>query len=175
MYCSHFSMLQMCNDCKYFVTVYCRQGRRWRRQWWIYLIYLALKNLLFWPKVNCHFSYVVEEGPSEEVLGCNERENMDLNMCETLSTCTYIEESVPGPYITINSDTWVEGLDDWAYCISMLQRLSRCSCVCLSFTMLKHLLNSLAKKAKFCVEPPKIGETNVCSWNLGQMASHAHV
>ena len=55
--------------------------------------------------MNCHFSYVVEEGPSEEVLGCNERENMDLNMCETLSTCTYIEESVPGPYITINSDT----------------------------------------------------------------------
>ena len=51
------------------------------------------------------FSYVVEEGPSEEVLECNERENMDLNMCELLSTCSYIEKSVPGPYITINSDT----------------------------------------------------------------------
>ena len=25
MYCSHFSMLQMCNDCKYFVTGYCRR------------------------------------------------------------------------------------------------------------------------------------------------------
>ena len=34
------------------------------------------------------FSYVFEEGPSEEVLECNECENMDLNMCETLSTCT---------------------------------------------------------------------------------------
>ena len=53
------------------------------------------------------FSYVVKEGPSEEVLKCNEREreNMDLNMCELLSTCSYIEKSVPGPYITINSDT----------------------------------------------------------------------
>ena len=28
---------------------------------------------------------------------------MDLNMCELLSTCSYIEKSVPGPYITINS------------------------------------------------------------------------
>ena len=37
---------------------------------------------------------------------------MDFNMCETLSTCTYIEESVPGPYITINLDTGVEGLGD---------------------------------------------------------------
>ena len=70
------------------------------------------KNLLFWPRVNCHFIYVVEEGPSEEVLGCNEREDMDLNMCETLSTCTYIEESVPGPYITINSVARVKGLGD---------------------------------------------------------------
>ena len=26
------------------------------------------------------FSYVVEKGPSEEVLECNERENMNLNM-----------------------------------------------------------------------------------------------
>ena len=56
-------------------------------------------------KGEMSFSYVVEEGSSEEVLECNERENMDLNMCETLSTCTYIEESVPGPSITINSDT----------------------------------------------------------------------
>ena len=48
------------------------------------------------------FSYVVEEGPSEEVLECNEKENMDLNMCEALSTCTNIEESVPGPSIKIN-------------------------------------------------------------------------
>ena len=56
-------------------------------------------------KGEMSFSYVVEEGPSEEVLECNERENMDLNICETLSTCTYIEESVPGPSITINSDT----------------------------------------------------------------------
>ena len=51
------------------------------------------------------FSYVVEEEPSEEVLECNERENMDLNMCELLSTCSYIEKSVPVPYITINLDT----------------------------------------------------------------------
>ena len=58
------------------------------------------------------FSYVVVEGPSEEVLECNERENMDLNMYGTLITCTYIEESVPGQYITINSDTLVEGLGD---------------------------------------------------------------
>ena len=50
------------------------------------------------------FSYVVEEGLSQEVLDCNERENMDSNMCETLSTCTYFEESVPGPPTTINSD-----------------------------------------------------------------------
>ena len=58
----------------------------------------------FLAKGEMSFSYVVEEGPSEEVLECNERE-YGLNMCETLSTCTYIEESVPGPYITINSDT----------------------------------------------------------------------
>ena len=38
-------------------------------------------------KGEMSFSYVVEEGPSEEVLECNERENIDLNMCETLSIC----------------------------------------------------------------------------------------
>ena len=43
-------------------------------------------------------SYVVEE----EVLECNESENMDLNMCKILSTCTFFEESVPGPSSTIN-------------------------------------------------------------------------
>ena len=52
-------------------------------------------------------SYVVEEGPSEEVLKCNESENMDSNMCETLSSCTYFEKSVPVPSTTINSDTSV--------------------------------------------------------------------
>ena len=41
------------------------------------------------------FSYIVEE----EVLECNERENMDLNMCKTLSTCTFFGESVPVPTI----------------------------------------------------------------------------
>ena len=30
------------------------------------------------------FSYVVEEGPAEEVLECNESEKMDSNMCKTL-------------------------------------------------------------------------------------------
>ena len=54
MYCNHFSMLQMCNDCRYFVTGYCWQRSRWRRQWWIYLIYLTPKNLLFWGRVKCH-------------------------------------------------------------------------------------------------------------------------
>ena len=57
------------------------------------------------------FSYVVEEGPSEEVLECNESENMDSNMdsnmCKTLSTCTYFETSVPGPSAIINLDTSV--------------------------------------------------------------------
>ena len=53
-YCSHFSMLQMCNDCKYFVTGYCRQRSRWRRQWLLYLIYLTPMNFLFWPRVKCH-------------------------------------------------------------------------------------------------------------------------
>ena len=47
----------------------------------------------------------LKRGPSEEVLECNESENMDLNMCTTLSICTYFEESVPGPSTTINSDT----------------------------------------------------------------------
>ena len=56
-------------------------------------------------KVEMPISYVVEEGPSEDVLDCNESENMDSNMCETLSTCTYFEESVPDPSTTINSDT----------------------------------------------------------------------
>ena len=44
------------------------------------------------------FSYVVEE----DVLECNESENMDSNMCKTLSTCTFFEKSVPGPSSTIN-------------------------------------------------------------------------
>ena len=44
------------------------------------------------------FSYVVEE----EVLECNESENMDSNMCKTLSTCTFFEESFAGPSSTIN-------------------------------------------------------------------------
>ena len=43
-------------------------------------------------KGEMSFSYVVEEGPTEDVLECNESEKMYLNMCETLSTCTYIEE-----------------------------------------------------------------------------------
>ena len=51
------------------------------------------------------FSYVVEEGPSEEVLECNESENMDWNMCETLSSCTYFENSVPVQLTRINSCT----------------------------------------------------------------------
>ena len=29
-------------------------------------------------------SYVIEEGLTEEVLECNESENMDSNMCKTL-------------------------------------------------------------------------------------------
>ena len=48
------------------------------------------------------FSYVLEEGPTEEILECNGSENMDSNMCKTLSTCTFFEESVPGPSSTIN-------------------------------------------------------------------------
>ena len=48
------------------------------------------------------FSYVVEEGPAEEVLECNESEKMDSNMCKTLSTFTFYEGSVPGPSSTIN-------------------------------------------------------------------------
>ena len=48
------------------------------------------------------FSYVVEEGHAEEVLECNESENMDSNMCKTQSTCTFFEESVPGTSSTIN-------------------------------------------------------------------------
>ena len=58
-------------------------------------------------KGEMSFSYVVEEGPSEEVLECNERERTRIfsHVQKTLSTCTYIVESVPGPYITINSDT----------------------------------------------------------------------
>ena len=39
-------------------------------------------------KGEMSFSDVVEEGPTEEVLECNEIENMDLNLCKTLSTCT---------------------------------------------------------------------------------------
>ena len=37
---------------------------------------------------------------------------MDLNMCETLSTCTYFEESVPGPSTIINSDTFVQSINN---------------------------------------------------------------
>ena len=48
------------------------------------------------------FSYVVEEGPAEEALECNESENMELNMCKTQSTCAFFEKSVPGPVSTIN-------------------------------------------------------------------------
>ena len=44
------------------------------------------------------FSYVV----GEEVLECNESENIDSNMGKTLSTCTFFEENVPGPSSTIN-------------------------------------------------------------------------
>ena len=51
------------------------------------------------------FSYVVKEGPLEDVLKCNESENMDSNMCKTLSTYTYFEECVTGPSTTIKSDT----------------------------------------------------------------------
>ena len=40
-------------------------------------------------KGEMSFSYVFE-GPSEEVLERNETENMDLNMCETLSTSYYM-------------------------------------------------------------------------------------
>ena len=53
------------------------------------------------------FGYVVEE----EVLECNESEHMDSNMCKTLSTCTFFEESVPGPSSTINSDTFVQSIN----------------------------------------------------------------
>ena len=45
-------------------------------------------------KGEMSFSSVVEEGPSEKVLECNESKNMDSNMRETLSTCTYFEKSV---------------------------------------------------------------------------------
>ena len=58
-------------------------------------------------KDEMSFIYVAEKGPSKEVLECNESENMDSNMYETLSTCTYSEESVPGPSTTINSDNSV--------------------------------------------------------------------
>ena len=54
------------------------------------------------------FSYVVEEGPSEEVvLECNESKNMKSNMCENLSTCTYFEERFLGQAATINLDSSV--------------------------------------------------------------------
>ena len=43
----------------------------------------------------------LKRGPSEKVLECNESENMDSNMCKTLSICTYFEESVPGPSTTL--------------------------------------------------------------------------
>ena len=44
------------------------------------------------------FSYSVEE----EVIECNESENMDSNMYKTLRTCTFFEESVPDPSFTIH-------------------------------------------------------------------------
>ena len=47
MYCSHFSMLQMCNNCKYFVTGYRRQRCRLRRQ----LVYVKWANKN-WSSVN---------------------------------------------------------------------------------------------------------------------------
>ena len=48
------------------------------------------------------FSYIVEEGPAEKVLECNESEKMDSNMGKTLSTCTFFEERVPDPSTTVN-------------------------------------------------------------------------
>ena len=53
------------------------------------------------------FSYVNEE----EVLEFNESENMDSNICKALSTCTFFEESVPGPSSTINSETFVQSIN----------------------------------------------------------------
>ena len=53
------------------------------------------------------FNYVIEE----EVLECNESENMDSNISKTLSTCTFFEESVPGPSSTINQDTFVQSIN----------------------------------------------------------------
>ena len=58
-------------------------------------------------KADMSFGYIVEKGTSEEVLECNESENMDSNMCETLSSCTYYENSVPVHSTTIKSDTSV--------------------------------------------------------------------
>ena len=53
------------------------------------------------------FSYVVEEA----VLERNESENIDSNMRKTLSTCTFFEESVPGPSSTINWDNFVQSIN----------------------------------------------------------------
>ena len=53
------------------------------------------------------FNYIVEE----EVLECNESENMDSSMCKTLSTCTFFEESVPDPSSTIDYDTFVQSIN----------------------------------------------------------------
>ena len=58
-------------------------------------------------KADMSFSYVIEEGTSEEVLECNESENMDSNMCESLSSCTYFENSVPVHSTIFNSNTSV--------------------------------------------------------------------
>ena len=58
-------------------------------------------------KAEMPFSYVVEGGPSKEVLECNESENMDWIRCKTLSSCTYFEKSVSVPSTTINLDTFV--------------------------------------------------------------------
>ena len=103
MYCSHFSMLQICNDCKYFVTGYCRQHNRLGRQGMdlLNISYTEESSVLAESEVS--LSYDVEERPAEDVLVCNES--------ETLSA--YFEESVPGPSttVTINSDTTIQSVN----------------------------------------------------------------
>ena len=51
----------------------------------------------------------------------------------------------------------------------------RClSIVCLSFTLLKHLLKTTWPiKAKFYVEPPWVGGTKFCSQHVGHMTKMA--
>ena len=85
MYCSYFSMLQMCNDCKYFVTGYCRQCSRLRRQWWDYWIYLTPKNHI----------YVLTEGEMSFTLYEN------TNMANTRNMYCYFETRT----------TWHRGLE----------------------------------------------------------------